>query len=254
MDLGHFDHICREGVAIAALSLANHELGTVQEIAAAAALAAEHEVLIHCDAVQAAGKMAIAAPELGVATLAISAHKMYGPKGIGALWVQPGIDLGAAIPAGHQERERRPGTENLIGIAGMGAAAELAARCLGEHGPRVAALANDLESGLRATIPDVRIHGAGAERIGNTVNAGFTGALGEAVVAALDLAGFAVATGAACTSGSVEPSSVLLGIGLDREQALEAVRFSLGRANSASDIQAILEVLPSIIARARTFR
>ena len=255
IDLNHFEELCKEGVALAGFSLANHELGTVQAIDDIAAVAAGHDVLLHCDAVQAAGKMAIdvaAAGERGVSSLALSGHKIHGPKGIGALWVRRDVDLGPLIPAGHQERERRPGTENLPGAVGFGAAAVVAARLLGQA-RELAALTAELEAGLLA-IPGVRIHAADAPRIGNTVNAGIDGALGEAVAAALDLAGFSVSTGAACTSGSVEPSPVLLAIGLSPGRAREAVRFSLGRGNTSSQIRELLEVLPSIIARARQFR
>lgn len=244
---------CARGAAALALALANHELGTVQDVAAAAALARAHGVLTHCDAVQAAGKMPLSVAGLGVDALAISAHKLYGPKGVGALWVRRGLDLAPLFPAGHQERERRPGTENVIGVAGMGAAARIAREEQPAWAEHVRALAEQLEAGLLA-LDQVRIHGRGAERVGNTVNAGFDGALGESVVAALDLEGIAASTGAACTSGSVEPSPVLLGLGLPPARALEAVRFSLGRQNTAEEARVLLEVLPAIVARARRFR
>ncbi len=256
LDLDALERACRSGVAVAAVALANHEIGTIQDVRAAAALCHHHGVLLHCDAVQAAGKLPIHATDLGADTLAISAHKLYGPKGVGALWVCAGLDLGPMIAAGHQERERRPGTENLIGIAGMGEAARLARLHGATWAAHVRGLSEALESGLLALsgVGAVRIHGHDAPRVGNTINAGFDGALGEAVVAALDLAGIAASTGAACTSGSVEPSLVLLGLGLSADRAVEAVRFSLGRDNTASDVQALLEVLPDIVARARQFR
>lgn len=253
LDLDALERACRAGAAVAAVALANHELGTVQDIGAAAGVCRAHGVLLHCDAVQAAGKLSIRVSELGCDALAVSAHKFHGPKGAGALWVRAGLALEPLVPAGHQERERRPGTENLSGIAGLGEAARLARG----HGPsraaHVQALTEQLEAGLRA-LEGVRVHGLGAPRVGNTVNVGFDGALGEAVVAALDLAGFAASTGAACTSGSVEPSPVLLALGLPEERAVEAVRFSLGRDNTAADVHALLEVLPGIVARARQFR
>jgi cysteine desulfurase len=256
LDLDALERACRGGAAVAALALANHEIGTIQDVRAAAALCHRHGVLLHCDAVQAAGKLPIHAPDLGADTLAISGHKIYGPKGVGALWVRAGLDLDPMIAAGHQERERRPGTENLIGIAGMGEAARLARLHGATWAAHVRGLSEALESGLLALpgVGAVRIHGHGAPRVGNTISAGFDGALGEAVVAALDLAGIAASTGAACTSGSVEPSPVLLGLGLSADRAVEAVRFSLGRDNTAGDIQALLEVLPDIVARARQFR
>jgi cysteine desulfurase len=197
--------------------------------------------------VQAAGKLALGA--LDADALVISAHKLGGPQGVGALAIacDDGLPLN---DAGHQERGRRPGTENLLGIVGFGAAAE---RADPASWPAVAALGDRLEAGLRA-IPDVRIHGAGAPRIGGTVNAGFAGARGESIVIALDLAGIAASTGAACTSGTVEPSPVLLALGLPPDRAREAVRFSLGRSTTAAEIDAVLERLPAIVARAREHR
>ena len=249
--------LAREGASACAVALANHEIGTVQDVAAIAAQCAARGVPVHCDAVQAAGKMALDAAALGVSTLAISAHKFYGPKGVGALWVRAGLSLPPLFSSGHQERERRPGTENLAGVAGMGAAAALAYTHQAAWATQVSAHTAALERGLRALdqrIGGIRIHGEDVPRIGNTVNAGFTGALGESLVVALDLAGFAVSAGAACTSGSVEPSAVLLAIGQPAERAVEAVRFSLGRDNTAADIEALLEVLPGIVSRARKFR
>jgi cysteine desulfurase len=241
------------GAAVVAVALANHELGTLQDIASIAAVAHSAGALVACDAVQAAGKRPIDVTRLGVDALAISAHKLHGPAGVGALWLRRGLDVSPLWPAGHQERGRRAGTENAAGIAGLGAAAAVAHDRLAADAPRIAALAARLEAGL-AAIPDVRIHGAGAERIGNTVNAGFGGALGESLVAALDLAGVAASTGAACTSGSVQPSAVLLGIGLRRDQAVEAVRFSLGRDTTEAEIDSVLALLPAIVDRARRFR
>lgn len=257
LDLDALRATCSEAPpAILAISAANHELGTLADIPAAAEIARAAGALIHVDAVQAAGKIPLAAIRAAADSMAISAHKFYGPKGVGALWVRDGLSLPALFEAGHQERERRPGTENVVGIVGMGAAAELAARRLDDDRARICELSayfeEGLREGLRAFGPE--IHAADAPRIGNTVNARFPGALGETVVAALDLAGFAVSTGAACTSGSVEPSPVLLGIGLTPERAVEAVRFSLGRGNQRAHIDALLAVLPDIIARARRFR
>jgi cysteine desulfurase len=199
--------------------------------------------LVHVDAVQLAGKRALAAIPAG-ASIAISAHKIGGPQGAGALIT--GVDGGDDIDAGHQERGRRPGTENTLGIVGFGAAA--AAIDLGEW-PRVVELGARLEAGLVAL--GARINAAGRPRIGGTVNAAFPGARGESIVIALDLAGISVSTGAACTSGSIKPSPVLLAIGQSPEQAREAVRFSLGRTTTGEEIERVLAVLPEIVARAR---
>jgi cysteine desulfurase len=234
------------GVGLVAVAAVNHELGTLVErgvIAAARAAGA----LVHVDAVQAAGKLPLA--EVDADTLVISAHKLGGPQGVGALAVA--LDDGfPLVDAGHQERGRRPGTENVIGIVGFGAAAEQADPA---GWAEVAALGDRLEAGLRA-LEGVRIHGAGAPRIGGTVNAGFSGALGESIVIGLDLAGVAASTGAACTSGSIQPSQVLLALGRSPDQAREAVRFSLGRTTTVEEIDAVLERLPAIVARARANR
>jgi cysteine desulfurase len=233
-----------EGAGLVAYAAVNHELGTIADTAAIAAAARAAGALIHVDAVQAAGKLDLAA--IPADALAISAHKLGGPAGAGAL----ALALDDALPlvdGGHQERGRRPGTENVIGIAGFGAAAE-AASAAGWR--EVAALGDRLERGLLA-LPGVRIHGAGAPRVGGTINAGFAGALGESIVVALDLAGVAASTGAACTSGSVQPSPVLLALGLAPHAARSAVRFSLGRSTTAAEVDAALERLAPIVARAR---
>jgi cysteine desulfurase len=232
-----------DGVGLVAVSAVNHELGTLAgpDILAAARAAA---ALIHIDAVQAAGRLEV--DDLDCDALVISAHKLGGPKGAGALAIRADDGL-PLIDAGHQERGRRPGTENVLGIVGFGAAA---AGVDVARWPAVAALGDRLEAGLRA-LPGVRIHGAGAPRVGGTINAGFAGARGESIVIALDLAGIAVSTGAACTSGSVQPSAVLLALGMAADDARAAVRFSLGPTTTADDIDAVLARLPGIVARAR---
>jgi cysteine desulfurase len=234
------------GVGLVAIAAVNHEIGTIADLRVIAAARAAG-ALVHVDAVQAAGKLALA--EIDADTLAISAHKLGGPQGAGALAIalDDGLPL---VDAGHQERGRRPGTENTLGIVGFGAAAEQADPA---GWPPVAALGERLEAGLRA-LDGVRIHGAGAPRIGGTINAGFSGARGESIVIALDLAGIATSTGAACTSGSIQPSQVLLALGRSAEQAREAVRFSLGRTTTDAEIDAVLERLPPIVARARAHR
>jgi cysteine desulfurase len=235
-----------DGAGLFAAGLVNHELGTLldpQLLTEARAAGA----LIHVDAVQAAGKLAV--EQLDADAIAVSGHKIGGPQGIGALVLA--IDDGLPIvDGGHQERGRRPGTENTLGIVGFGAAA--AAVDLTTW-PAVAALGAELERGI-LQIDGVRIHGADRPRIGGTINAGFANALGESIVVALDLAGISVSTGAACTSGSVQPSAVLLGLGYPPEQAREAVRFSLGRSTTSDEIARVLAVLPGIVERARRHR
>lgn len=232
------------GAGLVAAAVVNHELGT--RLAAGALIAAAHAAgaRIHLDAVQAAGKLPLG--ELAAAdAVAISAHKLGGPQGVGALALAD-PDALPLVDGGHQERGRRAGTENALGIVGFGAAAaavDLAAW------PAVAALGDDFERALVAL--GARIHGADQPRIGGTINAGFPGARGESVVVALDLAGIAVSTGAACTSGSVQPSPVLLALGYPDGEAREAVRFSLGRTTTAAELATVIAALPAIVARAR---
>jgi len=245
-----FERACADGLGVVAVALANHEVGTVQPLRQLVEVARAHDVLTHADAVQAVGKMPVDVGELDVDSLAISGHKIYGPKGVGALYVKVGLDLAPMFPGGHQERERRPGTENVPGIVGMGVAAELAAS-LGS-GAAVGALRDRLERGLRA-IDGATINACDVERVPNTCSVRFDGALGETVVTALDLEGFAVSTGAACTSGSTEPSAVLLAMGRSEPQARECVRFSLGRATTEQDVDRLLSKLPAIVDRARKF-
>jgi cysteine desulfurase len=259
-------------IGLVAAAWVNHELGTMQDVAALAAWARRAGALCFVDAVQAAGKaplapLCAAAPaSLGaggsgdgaaaVDGVAISSHKLGGPKGAGCVWLR--ADPAEALPVfegGHQERGRRPGTENPVAIAGFGAAAAVASAALAaepEPWAGVRALGERLERGL-AALPDTRIHGRGAPRLGGTINAGFAGARGESLVMALDLAGIAAATGAACSSGSVQPSPVLLALGLSPAQAKEAVRFSLGRTTTAAEIDAVLAALPALLERARRF-
>ncbi|MDQ3364085.1 MAG: cysteine desulfurase [Myxococcota bacterium] len=234
------------GAGLVAIAAVNHELGTIADLPTIAAAARAAGALLHVDAVQAAGKLALG--EIEADTLVVSAHKLGGPAGSGAL----AITLDDALPlleAGHQERGRRPGTENVLGIVGFGA---VAATVDVAGWAAVAVLGDRLEAGLRA-LDGVRIHGAGALRIGGTVNAGFAGARGESLVVALDLEGIATSTGAACTSGSVQPSPVLLGLGLAPEQAREAVRFSLGRSTTRAEVEHVLACLPALLARARAY-
>ena len=227
---------------LVAAAWVNHELGTFVA-PALVAWAREAHALVHVDAVQAIGKLA--ATELTADSIAISAHKLGGPQGVGALVLA--IDGPPLVDGGHQERGRRAGTENAIGIAGFGAAAAVIDPA---SWPEVAALGDRLEAGLRA-LPGVTIHGGSVPRIGGTSNAGFAGARGESLVIALDLAGIASSTGSACTSGSIQPSPVLLGLGLSVELARSAVRFSLGRTTTTAEIDRVLAVLGELLPRVR---
>jgi len=230
---------------------ANNELGTVQPIAEIAALARERKIPFHTDAVQSAGKLPLDVKELGVDLLSLSAHKIYGPKGVGVLYIRRNLPLKPLFFGGHHERDRRAGTENVAGIVGLGAAAELAAAHFEAEGKRIAALRDELERRLLERVPQAGLNGDRARRTPNTTNLYFDFAEGEPLVIALDLKGVAVSTGAACSSGAVEPSHVLTAIGLAPERARASLRFSLGRSTTREDIDYVCEVLPGVVEHLR---
>jgi cysteine desulfurase len=230
---------------------ANNETGVIQPIEEIGRIAAEAGVLFHCDAVQSAAKLPLDVNRLGVSLLSISAHKMYGPKGVGALYVRSGVSIEPVLRGGRQERDRRPGTENVPGIVGLGKAAELARQSLADDSARIGALRDRLEWSLLEKIPGARVNGDISRRVPNTSNLLFPGAAGEALVIALDLEGIACSTGAACSSGSIEPSHVLLMAGLSDEDARSSLRFSLGRPTSAEEIASAISVIPSAVERLR---
>ncbi len=231
---------------------ANNELGTVQPIAEIARIAREHKIPFHTDAVQSAGKVLVDVAELGVDLLSLSAHKIYGPKGMGALCIRRNTRLKPLFFGGHHERDRRAGTENVAGIVGFGAAAELARAHLAEEGKRLATLRDELERRLLSSIPHCGVNGDPARRTPNTTNIHFDFIEGEPLVIALDLKGVAVSTGAACSSGAVEPSHVLTAIGLPPERARASLRFSLGHASTWEDVDYVAEVLPAVVDHLRS--
>ena len=230
----------------------NNELGTIQPLEEIGRIAREHDIYFHTDAVQAVGKVPVDVEKLGVDLLSLSAHKLHGPKGIGALYIRRGTILKPLLHGGHDERDRRPGTENVPGIVGLGMAAELARGQLETEGVRVAALRDRLEAGILQRVPGVRVNGDRGRRLPTTANLCFDTVEGEALVIALDLKGVACSTGAACSSGSVEPSHVLVAIGRSPEEARSSVRFSLGRFTTDDDIDCTLEVLPAVVERFRS--
>jgi cysteine desulfurase len=230
---------------------ANNELGTIQAIEEIGRIAATAEVLFHCDAVQAAGKLPLDVNRLGVDLLSISAHKIYGPKGAGALYVRSGTPLEPQFYGGHHERDRRPGTENVPGIVGLGKAAELARKNLQTDCARITTLRNRLEDALLEACGEARVNGDRARRVSNTSNISFHAAGGEALVIALDLQGIACSTGAACSSGAVGPSHVLLAIGLSPDEARSSLRLSLGRTTTAEEIDLAIAAIPRAVERLR---
>ena len=243
VDLAALGELLARGArpALVSVMLANNETGVIQPVAEAAALAHARGALLHCDAVQAAGKMAVDMDRLGADLLSLSAHKLGGPKGVGALAVRDGVSVRAGLRGGGQERGRRAGTENVAGIAGFAAAAGLAGDGLAAFA-RLSRLRDRLEGGLRDLAPAVTVFGAGAPRLANTTCFAAPGLAGETQVMALDLAGIAVSAGAACSSGKVEPSRVLRAMGAGEETAACAIRVSLGRASDNQDVDRFLAV------------
>jgi cysteine desulfurase len=236
--------------ALISVMLANNETGVVQPVAEVASLAHSHGALVHCDAVQAAGKMAVDLKALGIDFLTLSAHKLGGPQGVGALVLRNGIEPAALLRGGGQERRWRPGTENLPGIVGFGRACELALEDR-DFVRRVGALRDRLETTVRAVAPGARVHGAGALRLPNTSCLGMPGVGSQTQLIALDLAGIAVSTGSACSSGKVGPSHVLAAMGVEPAEAGCAIRVSLGWASTDADVDRFMAAWTELYARTR---
>ena len=226
---------------------ANNEIGTLQPIAEIGKLAKEKKILFHTDAVQAVGAIPIDVNELNVDMLSMSAHKFHGPKGVGALYIRKGVRVDTFMHGGAQERGQRAGTENLPGIVGMGKAIELATANLAENAARETRLRDRLIDGIMAAIPDIRLNGHRTERLPNNVNISFRYVEGEALLLRLDLAGIAGSSGSACTSGRLDPSHVLLAIGLPHEIAHGSLRLSLGTETTDEEVDYVLEKLPEIV-------
>jgi cysteine desulfurase len=241
----------RPNTKLITIMLANNETGVLQSVDEIGKIAAEADIYIHTDAVQAAAKVPIDVNKIGCDLLTISGHKFHGPQGVGALYVRKGTQLEAMMYGGSHERSRRAGTENVPGIVGLGKAAELASAGLDRGDDKKMAAERDrLERKLLA-IESTGLNGAGAPRVPNTTNIYFDGIDGEALVIALDLKGLAVSTGAACSSGAIEPSHVLTSMGMSRDRAKSSIRFSLGKQNTAEDINLTLELVPQIVTRLR---
>ncbi|HSZ19736.1 MAG TPA: cysteine desulfurase NifS [Candidatus Acidoferrum sp.] len=241
----------RPETALISLMLANNEIGTIEPIEEIGKIAAGKGIVFHTDAVQAAGKIPIDVNKLGVDLLSISAHKFCGPKGVGALYIRKGTLLGPLMYGGHSERDRRPGTEDVAAIAGMGKAADLALAGLANDSKRVRKLRDRLEQGLLGRVPHSWVNGARAPRAPNTANLTFPFIEGESMVIALDLKGIACSTGAACSSGALEPSHVLMALSLAPEDARATLRLSLGHQTTDEEIDFALETIPPVIERLR---
>jgi len=251
IDLDELRQAVRPETVLITVMHANNELGTVQPLEEVGRIAKERDIYFHTDAVQSAGKVPIDVNKLGVDLLSLSAHKFYGPKGIGALYIRGGTRLRQLLYGGHHQRGFRPGTENVAGIVGLGKAAEIARESLAADARRVSTLRDKLEQGLLARVPHARVNGGASLRTPNTTNLVFPGIEGEALLIALDLKGLACSTGAACSSGAVEPSHVLTAIGLPPEEARASLRFSLGRHTTEQEIDFALQVVPSAVEQLR---
>jgi len=242
----------RPNTKLISVMMANNETGVLQPVSEIGAIAAEANVYFHTDAVQAAGKVPVRVSDIGCDLLTISGHKMHAPQGIGALYVKKGTTLEAMLYGGRHERSRRAGTENVPAIVALGKAVELARISLDRgDSDKIAALRDQLEQRLLADVEFAEVNGGGAPRVPNTTNIRFDGIEGESLVIALDLKGLAVSTGAACSSGAIEPSHVLLAMGLTPEQEKSSIRFSLGKQNTSDDVTFAVSLVPETVARLR---
>lgn len=233
------------------IMFANNEIGTIQPIEEIGKIAHEHGVLFHTDAVQAIGNVEIDVKKMNIDLLSLSAHKFYGPKGIGALYIRKGVKIDNLIHGGGQERKRRAGTENLPGIVGLGKAIELATSNIEEHNKTIRALRDKLLKGIMEKIPYTKLNGHPEKRLPGNINVSFHFIEGESLLLMLDQKGICGSTGSACSSGSLDPSHVLLAIGLPHEIAHGSLRLSLGDGNTKEDVEYVLNELPKIVQRLR---
>ncbi|MGA2203589.1 MAG: cysteine desulfurase family protein [Terriglobales bacterium] len=251
VDPADVKHAVRPNTKLITIMFANNETGVVQPVAEIGEIAAEADIYFHTDAVQAAGKIAIDVNKIGCDLLTISSHKFHGPQGVGALYVRKGTQLEPMLYGGSHERSRRAGTENVPGIVGLGKAAELAVAGFERGDDLKMAVARDHLERELLSIEATGLNGEGAPRVPNTTNIYFDSIAGEALVIALDLKGLAVSTGAACSSGAIEPSHVLLAMGLGPDRAKASIRFSLGKQNMAEDVDFALALIPETVSRLR---
>jgi cysteine desulfurase len=242
----------RPETRLISVMMANNETGALQPVEEIGAIAREADVYFHTDAVQAAGKVPIDVERIGCDLLSVAAHKMHGPQGVGALYVRRATRLRPLLVGGRHERGRRAGTENLAGIVGFGKAAEMAVEWFAENGDVLMAdLRDRLEQGICCAVRGARVNAAAAPRVPNTSNLLFEGIEGEGFVIAMDLKGISVSTGAACSSGATEPSHVLTAMGLSGDEARGSIRFSLGKQNTAEEVDEVLAQVPGVVAKLR---
>ena len=238
--------------AVVSVMHANNEIGTIQPIAELAKIARGGGAVFHTDAVQSVGKIPVDARALGVDLLSLSAHKFYGPKGVGALWIRRGTRVTSIMTGGKHERNRRAGTENVPGIAGLGTAAALARKHLASESARISALRDRLEEAILARVKGTLVNGARSPRVPNTTNISFENIEAESLLIALDLEGVAVSTGSACSSGTLEPSHVLRAMGLPTHRTQNSIRISLGAGSTDAEVDYFLDKLPKVVEKLRT--
>jgi cysteine desulfurase len=231
---------------------ANNEIGTIQPIEELARITKEKGIYFHTDAVQSAGKLSLNTEKMPIDLASISGHKIYGPKGVGAIYIRKGVRITPLAHGGHHERSRRAGTENIPGIVGLGKAAEIALRDMEKLHQHLKSLTETFLKKLNEKIMDISLNGHPEKRVPSTLNISFKGVEGESIILSLDMKGVAVASGSACTSGSLEPSHVLSALGIDPAIAQSSIRFSFGRENTLEDVDHVCEVLPEIIERLRS--
>ncbi|GBD38371.1 Cysteine desulfurase IscS [bacterium HR37] len=251
IDLEELKRAINDETILVSVMFANNETGVIMPIEEIAEIVKEKGIILHTDAVQAVGKIEIDLRKIPVDLLSLSAHKLYGPKGIGALFIREGVKITPIIHGGGQERGRRSGTENVPGIVGLGKACEIAKEEMQTENARVAEFRDKLHRGILEKIDGVKLNGHPERRLANTLNLSFKGVDGESLVINLDLEGIAVSTGSACSEGNVDPSHVLLAMGMSRELATSSIRFSLGRFTKREDIEHVLDILPGIVSRIR---
>jgi len=236
---------------LVSIMAANNEIGTIEPIEEIGKIAKERGVVFHCDGVQVAGKIPVSVRKLNVDFFSLSGHKFYGPKGIGALFVRKGIKFRPIMYGGHQEKGFRPGTENVPGIIGLAKACEIAKQCMEEDEKKERLLRDELEKRILEKIPEVIVNGHPEKRLYNTLNICVKYVEGESMLLHLDFEGICASSGSACTSGSLEPSHVLLALGIPHEIAHGSLRFSFGRSNTVEDVEKTAEVLPKIVENLR---
>jgi cysteine desulfurase len=249
---GRLREALTDETALVSVMHANNEIGTIQPVAEIAAVAHERGALVHTDAVQSAGKIPVDARALGVDLLALSAHKFNGPKGVGALWIKRGTRMQPILTGGRHERNRRAGTENVPGIAGMGVAARQAASKMSAEAARLSALRDRLESAVLRTIQGTAVNGSREARVPNTTNVSFDRVEAESLLIALDLEGVAVSTGSACSSGTLEPSHVLRAMGFPAHRTQNSLRFSLGLFSTEEEVDRLVAILPDLVEKLRS--